>query len=118
MKAHAKANQKKRLTDDDYFIPCSARIEFQFKDVKGAEADQEFRYLLRTTNNIIRDCKRRLKAQIVKCIDIKLKLLHQQLLDDFVRNLWFIAKLHLMYMNDTSNINKTVPAFLQAYKGD
>eukprot|EP00957_Ditylum_brightwellii_P004003 304571-Ditylum_brightwellii.AAC.1 len=24
MKAHAKANQKKRLIDDDDFIPCSA----------------------------------------------------------------------------------------------
>eukprot|EP00957_Ditylum_brightwellii_P043788 3320924-Ditylum_brightwellii.AAC.1 len=39
MKAHAKANQKKRLTDDNNFIPCSARIKFQFKVSKEAEAD-------------------------------------------------------------------------------
>eukprot|EP00957_Ditylum_brightwellii_P020114 1517318-Ditylum_brightwellii.AAC.1 len=87
MKAHAKANQKKRLIDDDNFIPCSAQIELQFKVSKEAEADQEFKDLLETTNNIIGDCKRHLKAQIIKCIDIELKLLHQQLLDDFVRNL-------------------------------
>eukprot|EP00957_Ditylum_brightwellii_P202618 15330947-Ditylum_brightwellii.AAC.1 len=118
MKAHAKANQKKRLTDDDDFIPCSARIEFQFKVSKEIEADQEFRDLLETMNNFIGDCKQRLKAQIVKCIDIKLKLLHQQLLDNFIRNLWFITKQHLVYMNDKSNINKTVSAFLQAYKED
>eukprot|EP00957_Ditylum_brightwellii_P092672 7056500-Ditylum_brightwellii.AAC.1 len=64
MKAHAKANQKKRLTDDDNFIPRSAQIEFQFKVSKEAEADQEFRDLLETTNDIIGDCKQRLKAQI------------------------------------------------------
>eukprot|EP00957_Ditylum_brightwellii_P071248 5416060-Ditylum_brightwellii.AAC.1 len=69
-------------------------------------------------NDIIKDCKQCLKAQIVKCIDIKLKLLHQQLLNDFVRNLWFITKQHLVYMNDMYNIDKTMSAFLQAYKGD
>eukprot|EP00957_Ditylum_brightwellii_P040291 3048979-Ditylum_brightwellii.AAC.1 len=70
MKAHAKANQKKRLTNDDKFIPCSVQIEFQFKVSKEAEADQEFTDLLETTNNVIRDCKRLLKAQIIKCINI------------------------------------------------
>eukprot|EP00957_Ditylum_brightwellii_P124385 9480340-Ditylum_brightwellii.AAC.1 len=65
-------------------------------------------------NNIMRDCKQCLEVQIVKCIDIKLKLLHQQLLNDLIRNLWFITKQYLVYMNDTSNINKTVSALLQA----
>eukprot|EP00957_Ditylum_brightwellii_P144311 10994344-Ditylum_brightwellii.AAC.1 len=58
------------------------------------------------TNDIIGDCIRRLKAQIAKCIDIELKLLHQQLLDDFVKNLRFITRQHLVYMNDMSNIDK------------
>ena len=107
-------NQKKRLLDDDDFIPRSARIEFKFKVSKEAEADQEFTDLLETTNDIIGDCKRRLKAQIVKCIDIELKLLHQQLLENFVKNLRFITKQHLVYMNNTSNIDETVSAFLQA----
>eukprot|EP00957_Ditylum_brightwellii_P073840 5610667-Ditylum_brightwellii.AAC.1 len=40
MKAHAKANQKKRLINDDDFIPHSAQIEFQFKVSKEAEVDQ------------------------------------------------------------------------------
>eukprot|EP00957_Ditylum_brightwellii_P070111 5325062-Ditylum_brightwellii.AAC.1 len=31
MKAHAKAHQKKKLTDDEEFIPCSVQIEFAFK---------------------------------------------------------------------------------------
>eukprot|EP00957_Ditylum_brightwellii_P032940 2498085-Ditylum_brightwellii.AAC.1 len=31
MKAHTKANQRKRLTDDDDFILHSAQNEFQFK---------------------------------------------------------------------------------------
>ena len=57
MKAHAKANQKKRLLDDDDFIPRSARIEFKFKVSKEAEVDQEFQDLLETTNDIIGDCK-------------------------------------------------------------
>eukprot|EP00957_Ditylum_brightwellii_P011606 877209-Ditylum_brightwellii.AAC.1 len=70
------------------------------------------------TNDIIRDCKRRLKAQIIKCINTELKLLHQQLLNDFVKNLRFITRQHLVYMNDTSNIDETASAFLQAYKGD
>eukprot|EP00957_Ditylum_brightwellii_P070396 5348123-Ditylum_brightwellii.AAC.1 len=64
MKSYAKANQKKRLIVDDDFIPCSAQIEFQFKVSKEAEADQEFQDLLETTNAIIGDCKRCLKAQI------------------------------------------------------
>eukprot|EP00957_Ditylum_brightwellii_P059957 4552145-Ditylum_brightwellii.AAC.1 len=69
-------------------------------------------------NDIIGDCKQRLKAQIIKCIDIELKLLHQQLLDDFLKNLCFITQQHLVYMNDKSNIDKTVSAFLQSYRGD
>eukprot|EP00957_Ditylum_brightwellii_P084082 6392830-Ditylum_brightwellii.AAC.1 len=118
MKAHAKVNQKKRLTDDEEFIPCSPQIDFTFKVSKEVEADQEFTDLLETINGIIRECKHHLKAQIIKCIDIELKLLHQQLLDDLVKNLCFITQQHLVYMNDKSNINETVSAFLWAYKGE
>eukprot|EP00957_Ditylum_brightwellii_P118308 9023417-Ditylum_brightwellii.AAC.1 len=57
MKAHANANQKKRLTDDEEFIPRSAKIEFTFKVSKEAEADQEFTDLLEMMSVIIRDCK-------------------------------------------------------------
>eukprot|EP00957_Ditylum_brightwellii_P198239 15105405-Ditylum_brightwellii.AAC.1 len=71
MKALNKANQKKRLIDDEEFISCSAQIEFKFKVSKEAEADQEFTDLLERMNNIIRECKRSLKAQIIKCIDTK-----------------------------------------------
>eukprot|EP00957_Ditylum_brightwellii_P014852 1119632-Ditylum_brightwellii.AAC.1 len=118
MKAHAKANQKKSLTDDDKFIPCSVKIKFQFKVSKEAEADQEFTDLLEMKNKFIGDCKQRLKAQIIKCIYIELKLLHQQLLDDFAKNYCFIMQQHLVCINDKSNINKTVSAFVHAYKGD
>eukprot|EP00957_Ditylum_brightwellii_P134906 10285778-Ditylum_brightwellii.AAC.1 len=95
MKALNKANQKKRLIDDEEFIPCSVQIEFQFKVSREAEADQEFTDLQEVTNDIIGECKQCLKAHIIKCIDIKLKLLNQQLLDDFVKNLQFITKQHL-----------------------
>eukprot|EP00957_Ditylum_brightwellii_P202864 15332123-Ditylum_brightwellii.AAC.1 len=118
MNALNKANQKKRLIDGEEFIPCSAQIEFEFKVSKEAEADQEFTDLLEAMNDIIGECKKNLKAQILKCIDIKLKLLHQQLLDDFVKNLQFITKQHLVYTNNKSNIDKTVSAFLHAYKRD
>eukprot|EP00957_Ditylum_brightwellii_P022637 1707505-Ditylum_brightwellii.AAC.1 len=50
---------------------------YQRRVSKEAEADQEFTNLLEMSNNIIRECKKSLKAQIIKCIDIKLKLLHQ-----------------------------------------
>eukprot|EP00957_Ditylum_brightwellii_P037753 2855091-Ditylum_brightwellii.AAC.1 len=76
MKALNKANQKKRSIDDEEFIPCSTQIEFQIKVSREAEADQEFTDPQEATNNIIGECKHRLKAQIIKCINIKLKLLH------------------------------------------
>eukprot|EP00957_Ditylum_brightwellii_P167399 12744203-Ditylum_brightwellii.AAC.1 len=85
MKTLNKANQKKRLLDDEEFIPHSAQIEFEFKVSKEAEVDQEFTNLLEVTN-IIRECKKNLKTQIIKCIDIELKLLHQHLLDEFVKS--------------------------------
>eukprot|EP00957_Ditylum_brightwellii_P043903 3329729-Ditylum_brightwellii.AAC.1 len=87
MKALNKTNQKKRLTDDEEFTPHSAQLEFEFKFSKEAEADQEFTNLLEATNNIIVECNKSLKAQIIKCIDIKLKLHHQQLFDDSIKDL-------------------------------
>eukprot|EP00957_Ditylum_brightwellii_P158010 12027727-Ditylum_brightwellii.AAC.2 len=62
MKAINKASQKKRLIDDEEFIPCSAQTEFEFKASKEAEADQEFTNLLKMMNNIIRECKKNLNV--------------------------------------------------------
>ena len=42
---------------------------------KEAEADQEYKDLLNETNTIIRDYRKSLKAQVLKCINIKYKLL-------------------------------------------
>eukprot|EP00957_Ditylum_brightwellii_P071457 5431744-Ditylum_brightwellii.AAC.1 len=62
LKALNKANQKKRLLDDEDFVPCSVQIEFELRFSKKAEADQEFTNLLEVTNDIIRECKKNLKA--------------------------------------------------------
>eukprot|EP00957_Ditylum_brightwellii_P069709 5293908-Ditylum_brightwellii.AAC.1 len=35
MKAINKVNQKKRLLDDEEFVPCSVQIEFEFRVSKG-----------------------------------------------------------------------------------
>eukprot|EP00957_Ditylum_brightwellii_P044937 3407929-Ditylum_brightwellii.AAC.1 len=50
---------------------------------KEAEGDQEYKDLLNETNTIIRDCRKSLKVQVLKCADIKYKLLKQQIIDDF-----------------------------------
>eukprot|EP00957_Ditylum_brightwellii_P008511 645737-Ditylum_brightwellii.AAC.1 len=61
------------------------KAEFEFKVSKEAEADQKFTNLLEVMNDIIGEYKKNLKAQIIKCIDIELKLLHPQILDNFVK---------------------------------
>jgi ribosome-binding ATPase YchF (GTP1/OBG family) len=62
MKAHHKAVQKKRMMDDDEFIPHSAHIEFTLMVSKEAKEDQEFQDLAEATNKIISDCRKSLKA--------------------------------------------------------
>ena len=118
MKAFHKATQKKRMMDDEEFIPRSARIEFTLMVAKEAEDDQEFIDIREATNEIITDCRKSLKAQILKCIDVEYKLLHQQIVEDFAKNLRFVTKQHLVLLEDNSNIDETVTAFLFAYKGE
>eukprot|EP00957_Ditylum_brightwellii_P002414 185204-Ditylum_brightwellii.AAC.1 len=106
------------MLEDEEFIPCSARIRFTLTVVKEAEDDQEFKDIQETTNKIIADCRKSLKAQILKCIDVEYKLLHQQIIDNFAKSLCFVMKQHLVLLQDTSNIDKTISAFLLAYKGE
>eukprot|EP00957_Ditylum_brightwellii_P126637 9652634-Ditylum_brightwellii.AAC.1 len=64
MKAHHKAVQKKRMLEDDEFIPCFACIECTLMVSKEAEDNQEFKDLTEEMNKIIADCRKSLKAQI------------------------------------------------------
>eukprot|EP00957_Ditylum_brightwellii_P114024 8694341-Ditylum_brightwellii.AAC.2 len=112
MKAYYKATQKKWMVDDDNFIPHSAQIEFTLMASKEAEGEQEYQDLLNETNTIIGDCRMSLKAQVLKCIGIKYKLLKQQIIDDFATSLCFITKQHLVLMQDTLNIDEKISALL------
>eukprot|EP00957_Ditylum_brightwellii_P157167 11961965-Ditylum_brightwellii.AAC.1 len=105
------------MMEDDEFIHCSACIEFPLMVSKEEEDNQEFKYLTEEMNKSIVNCRKSLKAQILKCIDIEYKLLHQQLIDDFIKSLWFVKKQHLVLLQGKSNIDEMVLAFLLAYKG-
>eukprot|EP00957_Ditylum_brightwellii_P060517 4594970-Ditylum_brightwellii.AAC.1 len=83
---------------------------------KETEDDQEFKDITEEMNKIITNCRKSLKAQILKCIEIKHKLLQQQIIDDFAKSLWFVKKQHLVLLQDNSNINKIVSAFFLTYK--
>eukprot|EP00957_Ditylum_brightwellii_P189625 14434479-Ditylum_brightwellii.AAC.1 len=73
MRAHHKATQKKRMMEDEEFIPGSARIKLTLTVAKEAEDDQEFKDIQKTANEIIAECRKSLKAQILKCIDVEYK---------------------------------------------
>eukprot|EP00957_Ditylum_brightwellii_P123681 9429056-Ditylum_brightwellii.AAC.1 len=75
------------MMEDDDFIPCSTRIEFTLMVSKEAEEDQDFQDLQEMTNKIIANCRKSFKAQILKCIDVEYKLLHQQIINDFAKSL-------------------------------
>ena len=64
------------MMEDDEFIPQSSCIKFTLMVSKEAEEDQEFKDLQETTNEIITNCRKSLKAQILKCINVEYKLLH------------------------------------------
>eukprot|EP00957_Ditylum_brightwellii_P000382 29839-Ditylum_brightwellii.AAC.1 len=66
MRAHHKATQKKRMLEDEEFIHRSARIKFTLAVAKEAEDDQEFKDIQETTNKIITNYRKSLKAQILK----------------------------------------------------
>eukprot|EP00957_Ditylum_brightwellii_P046041 3493458-Ditylum_brightwellii.AAC.1 len=106
------------MMEDDEFIPCSAHIKLALMVSKEAEGDQDLKDFTEETNKIIADCRKSLKAQILKCIDNKYKPIYQQIIDNFTKILWFVMKEHLVLLQDNSNINKTVSAFLLAYKGE
>eukprot|EP00957_Ditylum_brightwellii_P172650 13142553-Ditylum_brightwellii.AAC.1 len=107
MRAHHKAAQKKRMLEDEEFIPWSALIEFTLTVSKEAEDNQELKDIQEMTNKIITYCRKSLEAQILKCIDVEYKLLHQQIIDDFPKSLCFVTKQHLVLLQDNSNINET-----------
>eukprot|EP00957_Ditylum_brightwellii_P078411 5963063-Ditylum_brightwellii.AAC.1 len=73
------------MMEDDEFIPCSSHIEFTLMVSKEAEKDQEFKDLQETMNKIITNCRKSLKEQILKCINVEYKLLHQQIINDFAK---------------------------------
>eukprot|EP00957_Ditylum_brightwellii_P035268 2674891-Ditylum_brightwellii.AAC.1 len=50
---------------------------------KEAEEDQEYKDLLEETNTAIRDCRKILKVQVLKCIDIKIL---QTLMKQYLRS--------------------------------
>eukprot|EP00957_Ditylum_brightwellii_P041137 3114216-Ditylum_brightwellii.AAC.1 len=83
------------MLEDEELIPCSACIEFTLAVAKEAEDDQEFKDIQEMTNEIITDCRNSLKTQILKCIDVEYKLLHQQIINDFAKSLCFVTKQHL-----------------------
>eukprot|EP00957_Ditylum_brightwellii_P029368 2219784-Ditylum_brightwellii.AAC.1 len=87
MKAHHKATQKKGMMEDGEFISQSACIEFTLMVSQEAEEDEEFKDLQEMTNKIIVDCRKSLKAQILKCINVEYELLHQQIADDSAKSL-------------------------------
>eukprot|EP00957_Ditylum_brightwellii_P169909 12932984-Ditylum_brightwellii.AAC.1 len=75
------------MMEDDEFIPCSACIKFTLMVSKEAEDDQEFRDFTEETNKIMVNCRKSLKGQILKWIDIKYKLLQQQIIGYFIKSL-------------------------------
>eukprot|EP00957_Ditylum_brightwellii_P196267 14953784-Ditylum_brightwellii.AAC.2 len=106
------------MMEDEGFIPCSAHTEFTLIVPKEVEGNQEFKDLQEMTNEIISDCRKSLKAQILKCINVKYNLFHQQIINDFAKRLCFVTEQHLVLLQDTSNIDETLSTLLLAYKGE
>lgn len=106
-----KANQSTKLTENDEFIPRSARIKFEFHMSDTASESDKFKTLNTETQNLILAFQQTLKAQVVKAIEIEASTFLLEIQTNFVEAVKHISKAFLVLespLKNTHDVDTTV----------
>ena len=91
-----KEKQLKRMEDDPTFIPCSARIEFQFHMSNTAEESLEFIALRDETEAHVVTFRSTLKNQIIKATKIEIQAQKADIKQEYIKAINIVIEAFLV----------------------
>lgn len=118
IKRHQKLTQHTRLTDDESFIPRSARIKFDFYMTPEAQATTAFEELRAATNKTLETVGTQLKSHILAAIKIESDTHQQKANKNFAEALYHVTKAFLVFNNaseSVASVNATAKSVLEQH---
>jgi hypothetical protein len=94
-KFHQKQRNITRITEDDAYVPVSARVSFNLQAWKTSEESTEFTDLVTETNTIVANFHMELKAQIIKNMILARDSIRVVMLNEMCASIHSITELHL-----------------------
>jgi hypothetical protein len=94
-KIHQKQRNITRITEDDAYVPVSARLYFNLQAWKTAEESTEFTDLVTETNAIVTNFHMELKAQIINNMILERDSIRVVMLNEICASIYSITELHL-----------------------
>jgi hypothetical protein len=94
-KFHQKQRNITQITEDDAYVPVSARVFFNLQAWKTAEESTELTYLVTETNTIVTNFYMELKAQIIKNMILERDSIRVVMLNEMCASILSITELHL-----------------------
>jgi hypothetical protein len=94
-KLHQKQRNVTRITEDDAYVPVSARVCFNLQAWNMAEESTEFTDLVTETNTIVTNFHMELKAQIIKNMILERDSIRVVMLDEMCASILSITELNL-----------------------
>ena len=115
--ANNKAKHIRRMTDDQDFVPRSARVNFEFHVSKPAEESPEFTALREDTNDLIAAFQRSLTQKILAVTRLEHTLLTRSVQDDFIESLRVIVRAFLIVGEKaTDDVDVSVYSLVHTYQ--
>ena len=117
VKANNKAKHIRRMTDDQDFVPRSARVDFEFHVSKPAEESPEFTALREDTNDLITAFQRSLTQKILAATRLEHNILTRSVQDDLVESLRVVVQAFLIVGEKaTDDIDASVYSLVHTYQ--
>ena len=111
-----KLRQHKKMEDDAEFIPRSARTNFEFRVNKEVEDCPEFVAINAETTDIINDFQMSLKQQIMKVLDIEVKLLQSHMYTNLVKQINYVVQAILVSEGKAVSPHLIVSTFMHHHQ--
>ena len=80
-KENSKSSQKKKLEEDDEYVPISARQQFKLRSSRQLESDEDYVNLTEETDTLVEEFKKNLKQKILSVTTLEVKKLKESTLE-------------------------------------
>ena len=112
LKLQSKEAMLKKLNEIDSKITSSARIKFDIKGSKNARATEDFKQLETDTERIVEEIQKKLKQQIILVMQIEIKTLKKELVDNLCQSLRLISQVYCLDTGDDTTFSDVLAIHL------